>query len=327
MKTIKTFSNKPSEFNKLEDRLNGTFIAKTSVFITAEISLVLISLLIVSTSSLVIYRITKAQVKKVRSDFSFICLSVSDMGVGLFSIPLQCIVVYYQKNSQNAPFILRIPGNFFQFFPYTFSCLFTAVVAVDRMFVITLAQRYKCLVTPKILKVIAIILFLCSVTNSSILTIHNMQSRSYNTRWVHDFSIGYSIVPLAILALATLSTFVVIVTHLYILYFTLRRTELKQLRKHQGKNSNGRRLTNTISCICISQLICLIPYLIFRLVAYRLPDKLYFNIFPWLGILAYCQCFCNALVILRNIKAGRISKQIGRGKMSTNNTSQMEMRL
>ena len=175
------------------------------------------------------------------------------------------------------------------------------------MFVITLAQRYKDLVTPKILKVITIILFLCSVINSSILSIHNMESRSYTTRWVHDSSIGYSIVPLVFLALATFSTFVVIVTYLYILYFALRRPELKQLRKHHSQNSNERRLTNTISYICISQLISLFPYLLFRLVAYRLPDKLYFNIFPWLGILAYCQCFCNALVILRNIKTGKIS--------------------
>ena len=215
---------------------------------------------------------------------------------------------YYVQSRQKTPFILIILGTIFQYFPYTFSCLFTAVISVDRFFMITQDRKYKDLITPRILKAIAIVLFLCSVTNSSVITIHNMQSRRYSTRWVKDVSIGYSFVPMTIFILASLSTLVVILTHLYILYFALRSSNLKQLRKHHDKNRNKKRLTNTISCICISQLICVTPYLVFRLAAYRVPDKLFCPTASWLSLLVYCQCFCNALIILRNQKCRKISK-------------------
>ena len=151
--------------------------------VTFEILIVVISMLIVSTSSLVIYQITKAPVKKVRYDFPFIILSVSDIEVGLFSVPLQGILGHYDNYSQNSPFIASMAGTSFELFPYNVSYPFMAVIAVDRLLEIAFSLKYKNLVTPAILKVIAIILFLISVTISSTLTIraYNVQSRRYIT--------------------------------------------------------------------------------------------------------------------------------------------------
>ena len=296
--TMKNHSNNSSESNILDYHLDG--VAQISEFIIMEVLIVLISLLNVSTNSLVIYRITKAQTKNVRTDFAFICLSVSDFGVGFFSLPIQGVVYYYLRSLPKRPFILIIIGSFFRYFPFTFSCLFTAVISVDRLFVTILDRKYKDLVTLKILKMVAIILLLCSVTTSSTITIRNTQLRRYATRWVQSFFTGYSIVLMAIFVLTILSTVVVIMAHLYILYFALRRSNLNQLRKHH--DNNGKRLTNTITCICISQLICVIPYMVFHLAAHRTPDKLFYTLDDWLGLLASCQCFCNALIILHNKK-------------------------
>ena len=320
---MKNYFNNSSESEILDHHLDGVFMAQISEFVIMNVLAVLISLLIVSTNSLVIYWIIKAQAKSARSDFGFIYLSVSNIGVGLFSVPIQCVTLYYFKYLQNRPLIMIILGSFSRYFPYTFSCIFTAVIAVDRVFVIILDRRYKDLVTLKILKIVAVILFLCSATNSSIITIHNTQSRRFSTRWVNGSSADYSMVPVAFFVLNILSTVVVILAHLYILYFASRRSGLKQLRKHHG--SNGKRLTKTITGICISQLICVTPYIVFQLAANEIPDKLFFTTDNWLGLLVACQCFCNALTILHNKKPRKISKD-REGTSLMTDTSRRKMR-
>ena len=305
---MKNCSNHSSELNIRDYHLGCIVMAQIVVFVTFEILIVVIFLLIFTTSNLVIYQITKAPVKKVRYDFAFIILSVSDIGVGLFSVPLQGILCHYDKYSQNPPFITSIAGRFFELFPYNVSYPFTAVIGVDRLLVITLALKYKNLVTPTILKVIAIILFLISVSISSVLTIraYNMQSRRYITQWVHNLSQWIVVI------VGTICIVVVILTHLYILHFALKRPDIKNLRKHHGKNNTEKKVTNTISFICITQLICVFPYLILRFLQLncRISHKLYLHILPWSSILAYCQCICNGLVILHNKKPRKTFKQI-----------------
>ena len=130
------------------------FMADTYVFVTFNILVVLISLLIVSASSSVIYQITISKAKKVRYDVAFIGISVSDIGVALFSVPLLGIQQYYHGSCGSSPLIARLAFSVFSFFPYSFSCLFTSFIAVDRMFAITLAQKYTNFITQKIFKVI-----------------------------------------------------------------------------------------------------------------------------------------------------------------------------
>ena len=72
---MKNYVNHSSESNIQDYDLDGVPLAEISEFVIFEVLLALISLLIVSTSSLVIYRITKAQGKNSRSYFVFICLS------------------------------------------------------------------------------------------------------------------------------------------------------------------------------------------------------------------------------------------------------------
>ena len=321
---MKNYSNHSSICNIQNRCLKSVLTQEISAFTIFEIFIVLISLLIVSSSSLVIYRIINAQVEKVKYDFAFIILSISDIGVGLFSVPLTGISWYYGRTSQNMPSIARIGKRFFLYFPFSFSCLFTTVIAIDRLIVIRLSAKYKNLFTPKRLKVIAIILFLISAIISSTFTIRvaSIQSRRYNTIWV-SYNLHFSVI-----VIGTLCAVVVILTHLYLLYFALRRSGLKILRKNCNRNYNWRRLTNTIACICISQSICVIPYLLFQIVVLnsRIPLKLMLDICPWLGILAYSQCFCNALIILKNKNPRKTFKQTGKEQISMNDQSRMRTR-
>ena len=321
---MKNYSNHSSKCNIRNGCLKSVVIEQITAFIIFEIFTVLISLLIVSSSSLVIYRIIKAQVEKVKCDLAFIILSISDIGVGLFSLPLIGIGWYYQRISQNMPYIARIAETYFAYFPFSFSCLFTTVIAIDRLIVIRLSPKYKNLFTPKRLKVIAIILFLTSAIISSTLTIrtYSIQSRRYISIWV------YYVLYFFMLITGTLCTVVVILTHLYVLYFALRRSDLKILRNNYSRNYNWRRLANTITRICISQSICVIPYLLFQIVVPKshIPLKLMLDINPWLGILAYSQCFCNALIILKNKKLRKTFKQTGIEEISMKDQSRMRTR-
>ena len=321
---MKNYSNYSSKCIIQSGCLNSVLAQQISAFAIFEMFIVLVSLLIVSSSSLVIYWIVKGQVEKVKYDFAFIILSISDIGVGLFSVPLIGIDWYYGRISQNMPYIARIAETYFLYFPFSFSCLFTTVIAIDRLIVIRLSPKYKNLFTPKRLKVIAIILFLISAITSSTFTVwtYSTQSRRYITSWVYYISYFFLMIT------GTLCTVFVILTHLYVLYFALRRSDLKILRNSYSRNYNWRRLTNTVICICISQLICVIPYLLFRIVVLTssIPLKLIVDITPWLGILAYSQCFCNALIILKNKKLRKTFKQTGIEEISMKDQSRMRTR-
>lgn len=311
---MKDYSNNSFESNVQDHHLD---MAQISEFVMIEVLIVLVSLFIVSTNILVIYRINKFQAKNVRFDFAFICLSISDMAVGLFSAPIEGAAFYYYKSLRKQSVIMIILRNFFRYFLYTFSCLFTTIIAVDRLFIITLDRKYKDIVTLQVLKVVAIILFLCIVANSSMITVHNRQSRGFTTRCEEDFLTRCPIVPMAI---SILSTHDVILAHLYILYFVLKRSGLKQSKKYHDKN--GQTPTNTISSICINQLNCVIPYLVFQFAAQHISDKLFFTIDYWLVILVACQCFCNALIILRiKKKKQKISELIEREATLITDTS------
>ena len=196
---------------------------------------------------------------------------------------------HYVRISQDMPYVMGIVSRCFQYFPYSFSDLFTVAFTVF---------------TSKILRVISTIMFLITVTSNFILTIpiYNFQSGKCITASV------YYILPVFLNSLGILCT---VAVHLYILYFALRRPDLNALKGNFSKSCDRKTLTNTIICICISQLICVIPFLLFQLLVPngRIPDKQFSDINPWLNILAYSQCFYNAPIIHKNKKNRKIFKQ------------------
>ena len=162
---MKNYSNHSFEVNGRRSYLDDLFWNYTFGLVTLESLIVIISLVIISTSSLVIYRITKghknSKQDKNRSAFGFISLSVCDITVGLFSLPL--LGISFFDITKGAP----IMSSVFWFFiniPFMYSSLITAVIAVDRMLLIRLAQKYENIVTLKTLKVIIIIVLLCCLT-------------------------------------------------------------------------------------------------------------------------------------------------------------------
>ena len=215
---------------------------------------------------------------------------------------------------------------FFINIPFMYSSLITAVIAVDRMLLIRLAQKYENIVTLKTLKVIIIIVLLCCLTLGFVL------EWIWLNRLLRPSSYFYLRITYAILL--AVPPLVIIPAHLYLLNFVLRRRGLTHLRIHHHKNSNSKRLTKTIICICSSQLILVFPYSSYTLflilidqTAVSFDLALHVNTFLCLHLLRYCQCFSNAIIILLNQKKQKISKPTDKEPPLRNDKSRMETRL
>ena len=130
---MKNCSNHSFEINGRHYWLEYFCMAQRFAFVTFEILVVFISLLIVSTSSLVIYRITKAykinKKSRNRAVFAFISLSVSDIGVGLFTVPLYGSPSYVLRY---LPSFTIYVGRLFMEFPFLYSCVITVVITVEK---------------------------------------------------------------------------------------------------------------------------------------------------------------------------------------------------
>ena len=270
---------------------------QTPVFILFEILVVILSVAIVSASSLVIHHITKIQCKRYRSDFIFIILSVSDIIVGLFDVPISGIYWYFLK-TESFPNIVLTTRTFFGDFPYYFSYLITVLIAVDRLLVIIFNQSYKNLIKPKMLTSAVITLFLLAITYSS-LCVYFTELSNQNERILELLSYGYYILGLT-------SAAVIIIVYLCMLHIYWKNTNLMGLRKHSTKKYTGKRLTKTIMYICISQFVCILPYCVFWLKSTTF--NLQINVAPWIHLLRNCQCLFNAIILLCNQKKRRISK-------------------
>ena len=116
----------------------------------------MISFMIIVTSSLVIRHIYRKTAKKSRVDSIFIVLSISDIGVGLFSqtslgmIPL-CSNSYIDCGY---PQVFSFAVDFFFLFPFTFYYIVTTIIAADKLLVLTKQHNCENFVTKKILKCI-----------------------------------------------------------------------------------------------------------------------------------------------------------------------------
>ena len=323
---MKNYSNHSFEGNGRRSYLDDLFWNHPFAFFTFESLVVIISLVIISTGSLVIRQITKARKKRKqninRSDFAIISLSLSDITVGLFSVPLYGI---YFSDTIKSKSIMWYALWFFLEPPFMYSSLITTVIGVDRLFLVRLAQKYKNIVTLKALKVIIIILLLCCLTFGFVIA-YIMSNWRLRQSWLLYLSITYTIV-------IVVAPLVTILAHLYLLNFVLRRRDLKQLRIHHHKNRNSKRLIKTIICICISQLILVFPHSSYLLFLFIDPEAVSFNFalhlntVSWLGLLRYCQCFSNAIIILMNQKKQKISKSLKREQLLMNDKARMETRL
>ena len=267
--------------------------------ISFEVLLTVVSVTIFITSSMVIHQIFETKKKCPRINSIFIILSVSDIAVGLLSLPVLGIFWYSQQKQPDIPFVISAFQIFFGNFPYSFSFLITMVIALDRLFVVTLQQKYKNIVTGKMLKLAVAVLFLLTLSYTSAASYYLLLIDKDNIALIDALSVGYN-------SACMIGEIIMICAYFYILIFASRKFNETHISKHCHIKKNGRRLTKTIMFIFISQSLCNLPYSTFWLIPMNLPMQLKAS--PWLSMMRSSQCFCNALIFLMNQKKRKTPK-------------------
>lgn len=218
----------------------------------------MISFTIIVTSSLVIRHIYRKTTKKSRVDSIFIFLSISDIGVGLFSqtslgmIPL-CSNSYIDCGY---PKVYSFAVDFFFLFPFTFSYIVTTIIAAYKLLVLTKQHNYENFVTKKILKFILAFSVIVS-TGFCCWFIHN---------WHHDAE-TYLLSYIINLAVNIAFPIIFIFAYIYILRFFHRSSRELSHCMING-NKNFKRLSKIILFILISQTFCFGPYQFMLTVVY-----------------------------------------------------------
>ena len=106
-----------------------------------QISFTITALAIAISNGTLMWKLFKKR-RKTRADKIFIILSCSDIGVGIFSIPLVSAPLFKWDVSA-LDYTYNFTWIFPACFPYGFSCILVVIIELDRVFVITKGQRYK----------------------------------------------------------------------------------------------------------------------------------------------------------------------------------------
>ena len=266
-----------------------------------EILVAIVSLSIVISSSLVIHHIAEIQRRR-RADIIFIVLSLSDIGVGLFTMPLFGSYWYFASRQLQIPIFVKGGGIFLGDFPYNFSYFLTAIVAVDRLLVITLQLRYENIFTRKRLMGTIAMLFVFTLAYSAVWTYYKLAGNQ-DTEAFKAVSLGYQV-------MCSISILIIISSYTYILYFVRRSSNTRLLRRNSHNRTFGKRLTVTILCIFISQCLCTLPYKVFSIMPLTNTAKI--RATPWIVLIRNSQCFWNALIMLKNQSKPKLSKETQR---------------
>ena len=122
---------------------------------TLQVYFIFTALAIVISNGVLLWKLFKKRYKT-RADKIFIILSCSDIGVGLFSIPIISLPLFKWDASafdmhHTFDYIYHFICIFAASFPYGFSWTLVAIIALDRVFIITKGQIYKQYITMKTL--------------------------------------------------------------------------------------------------------------------------------------------------------------------------------
>ena len=272
-----------------------------------EVAIVITSALVIITSCWVIKYVYLKE-RRSRTDLLFAITSISDIGVGLLTIPSSGVAVgcrTFVKCSDSISYLV----NAFLFFPL-FSYLITTVIAIDRLLLITKHYKYKTIVTTARLKIIVAFLFFFNVG----LTFFVLYDLTYRERHITFFNI----VMLSIMVILPLT---IVVAYTYILCYVYKRSNAISHCKVSGK-SNNKKLTKSIMLILISQVISILPILslqlLFVLDTYCdfVNDELerYYFLLHWFLLVENCQFFVNGIILLTNHRESTRKMEIKTGR-------------
>ena len=252
-----------------------------------QIYFIFTTLAIVISNGVLLHKLYKKRCKS-RADKIFIILSCSDLGVGVFSIPIISISLF----KWNVSAINYTHGAIWIFtasFPYGFSWMLVVIIAIDRVLIVTKGKIYKNCITMKVLY--RIIVF-CLLYVLAIVILLAMRHNSFKR---------YSQVIVFILLLTELSfIFITIVAYIYLYHYVRSKSRAIANKRHGGADLS-KKLTLTTICTYLCLLVFTLPLLAKQVIHFTGPisdGRINVNLEYWCTILPHSNSYANALLIL-----------------------------
>ena len=257
-----------------------------------QIYFIFTSLAIIISNSTLLWKLFKKR-SKTRADKIFIILSCSDIGVGIFSIPIVSIPLFkweIDAFDYTHCFLWIFPACF----PYGFSWLLVVIIALDRVFVITKGQIYKQYITMKTLY------WIITVCLALILAMAILVSLRYESFKRHSHIIVY------LQLLTELSfIFITLVAYIHLFHFVRSQSSVIATKRHGGADLN-KKLTLTVTYTYLCLLLFTLPQVAKQVIVLRwekrmmgnLRKRMIVNLEYWGNVLSYSNCYANACIIL-----------------------------
>ena len=266
-----------------------------------EIAIAVTSALVIVASCWVL-KYVYLKKRRSRTDLLFAITSISDIGVGLLTVPFEGVNVGCRTFVDCSAAITYLM-NAFLFFPL-FSYFITAVIAIDRLLLITKHYKYKTIVTTARLKIIVAFLFFFNVGIIFFVL--------YDLMYLERHFNFFNIIMLCIMVVLPLT---IVVAYTYILCYVYRRSNAISHCKVSGKNSN-KKVVKSIMLILISQIISILPILslqflfVLDIFCNFINDdlELYHFLSRWFLIVQNCQFFLNGMILFINQRKNTGSK-------------------
>ena len=265
--------------------------------IAYEFSVVATSIAIIITSTLVVRHIQDKGRRLSRPNMLFMALSISDIGVGLITVPalgfhgaLHERLTEMFEDKQKIP---RCVTGFFKTFPFNFSYILTTIIAIDRLLVMTMNKKFENLITKKRLLIIIVWLFTIAAVYACVDTHFNLPNHQLKTE-----AKGFGIFNVSLYFFGTI---IIISAYIYLLHYVYRQDNKLRPHRHEKQNKKIQKtLSKTIFCIFISQIICNLPNQIvtatYFLFNYEFQNR--HQVISWLMLLRTWQCISDGAFFL-----------------------------
>ena len=277
-----------TKFNTTTDQTTCRSFQNYSVNLLILQMCIIFTLLAIVISNVALLRKLFKKKQKTRADKIFIILSCSDIGVGLFSIPMMYLELFLCDFIVSTMFYFNLLRHFSAHFPHSFSETLIIIIALDRVFIITKAQVYKKYITMKVLyQIIAFALIL----NLAVMTFSIMEK----TLEPDSHVVFYILISVEICFL-----FITIIAYVYLFHFLQSKSKKTADKKHSGNNFN-KKVMMTITYILICLFIFILVHFVGIAISFFIPtrdQRVLKNMIYWTNTLAYSNSYANAFLIL-----------------------------
>ena len=245
--------------------------------------------LIVVSINFVLIRVLLKQ-PRTRATVLLLILSISDVGVGVVSIPF--VMLRFAYLSKNMYCALLPFTTFFLYFPATFSALVTTIISIDRCLMVTKSIFHTKYVTTGVITVKLIVVFIISFGWSFVNTITFSLDKNSKAVWILMY---YQAVVQVVVVIFTFGL------NLHLYCFVKRTSRKMAASRHEcATESYSSRLTKTIAYIFFCMIFFTGTQVLMNTIKNMLNINAIFqrNLSMWGLLLIYTNSYVNAIIVL-----------------------------